>query len=181
MLQICVHETELFDEETNEFVHINATTLKLEHSLLSISKWEAKWHKPFISDEKKTQKEMLDYIRCMTISQNVDNNVYLALSEMNFVEIKNYIDDKMSATWFNDKRQMPKSKQKVITSELIYCWMISANIPVEFEKWHLNRLLTLIRVCNIENSPKKNMKKGDIYKQNRELNEKRRRLMHSNG
>ena len=87
----------------------------------------------------------------------------------------------MSATWFNDKRQLPKSKQRVITSELIYSWMISAQVPFECEKWHLNRLLTLIRVCNIENSPKKNMRKGDIYKQNRELNEKRKRMMHSAG
>lgn len=181
MLEILVKGFEEYNEETNEVIVNKDTVLKLEHSLISLARWESKWHKPFLEDmDKRTREEDLDYIRCMTISQNIDSNVYRHLSLKNMIEIRNYLDDTMTATWFNDK-QMPKSKQKAVTAELIYYWMISLQIPFECEKWHLNRLLTLIRVCNIENSPKKKMRKGDIYKQNRSLNEARRRSMGTRG
>ena len=181
MLEILVKGTEEYNEETNEITVSKDTVLKLEHSLISLARWESKWHKPFLEDmDKRTREEDLDYIRCMTISQNVDPGVYRRLSLQNMIEIRNYLDDTMTASWFNDK-QTPKSKQKAVTAELIYYWMISLQIPFECEKWHLNRLLTLIRVCNIENSPKKKMRKGDIYKQNRALNEARRKSMGTRG
>lgn len=181
MLKITVKGGEIFNEETFEVSYTKDTVLQLEHSLISLAKWESKWHKPYLEDmDKRTAEEYLDYIRCMTITQNVDPSVYTRLSYDNLMEIKNYMDDTMTASWFNDK-QTPKSKQKAVTAELIYYWMISLQIPFECEKWHLNRLLTLIRVCNIENSPKKKMRKGDIYKQNRALNEARRKSMHTSG
>lgn len=121
----------------------------------------------------KTEEETLDYIRCMTITQNVDPFVYMALSKENVIAIKDYMDNPMTATWINE-RSNPKSRQKVVTSELIYYWMIALMIPLECEKWHLNRLLTLIRVCNIENAPKKKMRQKDIYRQNSELNAQRK-------
>jgi len=181
MLEIVIEGQELFDERTQEFISTKPVVLKLEHSLISVSKWESKWHKPFLNDEEKTEEELLDYIRCMTITQNVDPNVYLCLTPLNHFEIRQYMNDSMTATWFNDKNKMPKSKQRATTSELIYYWMIELGIPDRFEKWHLNRLLTLIRVCNIENSPKKKMKKNDIFKQNTSLNQARRKAMHSKG
>lgn len=181
MLKIVVKGGEVYNEETSEISFTKDTVLQLEHSLISLAKWESKWHKPFLEDmDKRTPEEDLDYIRCMTITQNVDPSVYERLSIENMLAIRNYLDDKMTATWISDK-QGPKSKQKKVTAELIYYWMISLQIPFECEKWHLNRLLTLIRVCNVENAPKKKMKKGDIYKQNRALNEARRKSMGSRG
>ena len=181
MLKIIVKGGEIFNEDTFEVTQVKDTVLQLEHSLISLARWESKWHKPFLEDmDKRTPEENLDYIRCMTISQNVDPEVYSCLSPENMLEIKNYMDDTMTASWFNETKN-PKTKQKAVTAELIYYWMISLQIPFECEKWHLNRLLTLIRVCNIENSPKKKMRKGDIFKQNRALNEARRKSMGTKG
>lgn len=182
MLEVKVGEKELFDESTGEFVYVKPTILKLEHSLISLSKWESKWHKPFLENEgMMTEEEFLDYVRCMTIMQNVDNNVYLCLTKINILEIKAYMNEPMTATWFNEKQNMPKSKQRAITAELIYYWMIALGIPEKCEKWHLNRLLTLVRVCNIENSPKKKMKKNDILRQNASINQARKKLSNSKG
>lgn len=180
MLKIQVKGRELFDEETLTFISAKDTVLQLEHSLISLAKWESKWHKPFLNNEQKTEEEMRDYIRCMTITQNVDPDVYYCMSEENLLEVKRYMEDPMTATWFNDKNN-PKSRQKAVTAELIYYWMITLGIPLEWEKRHLNRLLTLIRVCNNENAPKKKMSRKDIYKQNAALNEARKQKWGTTG
>lgn len=158
MLQLNIPEVEYFDERTNEFIEVKAHTLLLEHSLLSISKWEAKWCKPFLGKEDKTQEETMDYIRCMTINRDVDPLVYRAISNEELVRIKEYINAPMTATWFNDRDKRPPSR-KVITSELVYYWMVAQNIPFECEKWHFNRLMTLIRICGEKNQPPKKMGK----------------------
>lgn len=181
MLNIIIPAQELFNEKTNEFYKSKEYSLTLEHSLVSISKWESKWHKPFLSKEQKTAEEVKDYIRCMTLTQNVEPSAYNLLTVENINEIEKYIDDPMTATWFNDySNNKPKSRE-VITAEIIYYWMISFNIPVEFQKWHLNRLLTLIRVCNIKNSTDKKMSKADTLKQNRTLNLARRKALGTRG
>lgn len=180
MLKIQVKGRELFDENTLTFISAKDTVLQLEHSLISLAKWESKWHKPFLNNEQKTEEEMRDYIRCMTITQNVDPDVYYCMSEENLLEVKRYMEDPMTATWFNDKNN-PKSRQKAVTAELIYYWMISLGIPLEWEKRHLNRLLTLIRVCNNENAPKKKMSRRDVYKQNAALNEARKQKWGTTG
>lgn len=180
MLKIVVEPREFFDESKFEFVYTKQTILCLEHSLISLSKWESKWHKPFLGNKEIAEEEMIDYIRCMTISQNVDPLVYMSLSENNVLDIKSYMDDAMTATTFRDNAN-PKTRQKNVTSELIYYWMTNLGIPFECEKWHLNRLLTLIRVCNIENGPKKKMRQSDIIKQNRAINEQRKRMLNSRG
>ena len=172
MHKIFVKGRELFDEATLSFISAKDTTLQLEHSLISLSKWESKWHKPFLSNEPKTEEEMRDYIRCMTITQNVDDDVYYCLSEENLLSVKKYMEDPMTATWFNDKNNK-RGRKRVITAELIYCWMFAMNIPLECEKWHLNRLFTLLRVCSEENSPKKESK-GETKDRYRQLNAKRR-------
>ena len=175
MLPIVVKGRELFDERTETFIETKDTTLHLEHSLMSLAKWESKWHKPFLDEKtEKTNEEMKDYIRCMTITQNVDPMVYESLTQKNIKEIRDYIDDPMTATWFNDKKTT-QGRKKPVTAELIYYWMITLEIPFECEKWHLNRLLTLIRVCNIEGSPKTKMSKTDIMKQNAMLNAQRKK------
>ena len=181
MLQITIPETELFDEARQEFIYVNKpVTLTLEHSLVSISKWESKWKKPYISDEKKSIEETIDYVRCMTITQNVDPNVYYALTTQNFKEIEDYIKDPHTATTIVE-RDRPNRSGEGITSELIYYWMCAYQIPFEAQKWHFNRLMTLIRIAGIKNSPEKKMSRKDAYKQQRELNAMRRAKSKSKG
>lgn len=180
MLKIHVDGRELFDEKTETFISVKPIDLVLEHSLISVAKWESKWHKPFLENAKKSEEELFDYIRCMTITQNVSDDVYRSLSNADVIKIKEYMEDSMTATWFNDQKS-PKTRQKAITAELIYCWMISLGIPLEWEKRHLNRLLTLIRVCNNENAPKKKMSRKDVYKQNAALNEARKKKWNTTG
>lgn len=180
MLQLAIPESEFFNEETGEFITTKACIIQLEHSLLSLSKWESKWEKPFlVKTPKKTSEEILDYVRCMTLTQNVKPEIYLNLSDYNLDLINKYIEAPMTATWFNDKND--SLNREIITSEIIYYWMIAMNIPFECQKWHLNRLLTLIRVCNIKNAPTKKMTKKEVMDRNRSLNEARKAKMKSRG
>lgn len=179
MLQIIVPATEQWDEIKQEFVYTKETTLQLEHSLVSLSKWESKWCKPFLSKEDMTAEETIDYIRCMTITQNVNPEVYTCLSDENIAQVRDYIQAPMTATFFR-KENGPPSRE-IITSELIYYWMIALNIPFECQKWHLNRLLTLIRVCNIKNQPSKRRSQREIMEYNTALNEARRKKLNSKG
>lgn len=180
MLTITIPATEYYDEKTSSFDSTKERTISLEHSLISISKWEAKWHKPFLTNNNKTSEEIVDYIKCMTITQNVDPLVYRVLTADNFKQIEKYIDDPMTATWFNERETKSRNKE-IITSEIIYYWMISFNIPFECQKWHINRLLTLIRVCNIKNQPPKKMSKNELMNRNRALNNARRNALHTKG
>ena len=180
MLTITVPAGELFNEQTREFIKTKEQTLQLEHSLVSLSKWESKWCKAFLSKNEKTLEETIDYIKCMTITQNVNPNVYNFLSKSNIEEINKYIDSPMTATTFYNDKQQGGSKE-TITSELIYYWMISQNIPMECQKWHLNRLLTLIRVCNVKNTPPKKMSKRDTASRYATLNAARRKQLNSKG
>lgn len=154
MLQLEIPKRELFDDSTNEFIYYEKTSLQLEHSLVSLSKWESTWLKPFLGKEPKTIEETIDYIKCMTITQNVNPTAYLYLPDEIFEKIESYINLPMTATWFNDDKNSPKNKE-IITAEIVYYWMIAHQIPMECQKWHLNRLLTLVRVCNIKSQPPK--------------------------
>lgn len=194
MLEITIRKEqgcyEAFDPSTNEFCKLDKlkkdVTLSLEHSLVSISKWECKWHKPFLSETKKTNEELLDYIKCMTITQNVDDSVFdvLISDYENIKKINSYIEDKMSATVFTsniiNKNQQTTHKKETMTNEIIYYWMIYFNIPMECQRWHLNRLLTLIRVCQIKESNEK-MSKKDTMLSNAALNKARRARLNSKG
>lgn len=177
MLEILVKGSEQYDDEKNEFFTTKSQTLKLEHSLVSISKWEAKWHKPFLSDSEKTPQEILDYIRCMTINQ-VDPNIYYLLSKNNIDDIQKYIEDTMTASTVTNTTS---GRKEIVTSELIYYWMVAYRIPMECEKWHLNRLLTLIKICNAKNQPAKKMSNREIINQQRALNQARRKKFHTKG
>ena len=175
MLQITVPSVEKYDEEKNEFIRTREQTLQLEHSLVSLSKWESKWKKIFLSGTEKTYEETLDYVRCMTLTQNVDPDVYNNLTKENIDAINAYIDDKMTATYCPNEKNGPKSSNELVSSELIYYWMIALNIPFECQKWHLNRLLTLIKVCNVKNQPPKKMSKHELMRSNASINAARRR------
>lgn len=169
-----------WDEEKQEFVEPKVQTLQLEHSLVSLSKWESRWCKPFLSSKEKTNEETMDYIKCMTVTQNVDPDVYNHLSAENIQEINQYIYAPMTATTFSEDKQ-GKINREIITSELVYYWMVALQIPFECQKWHLNRLLTLIRICNVKNQPPKKMGKGDVMRRNAALNAARRKQLNSNG
>lgn len=174
MLRITVPAREYYDEEKEEFFTVKEQTLVMEHSLISLSKWEAKWKKPYISKDKKTAQETLDYLKCMTVGPVPDDIVYRSLTKENIQEITDYINDPMTATTITEMKR-PGARREIITSEIIYYWMIAQNIPTEYEKWHLNRLLTLIKVCSIKNNPdKKKMSRSEIARQNQALNAARR-------
>ena len=180
MLQITIPGIELWDESREIFTQTKEQTLQLEHSLVSLSKWESKWGKAFLSKQEKTYEETIDYIKCMTITQNVDPNVYNQLSKSIIDKITEYIEAPMTATYFSKEQSSGNSREQV-TSELIYYWMIALNIPFECQKWHLNRLLTLIRVCNIKNQPPKKMSKRAIMSRNTALNAARRKQLNTRG
>ena len=181
MLIITVPETELFNDETQSFQTVPKKELRLEHSLVSISKWEAKWKKPFLGKDPMTYEQTVDYVRCMTITQNVNPITYSCLSVENIEKVKDYIADPMTATWFSSKQPAGPKNHSVITSEILYWQMIALEIPMECQTWHLNRLLTLIRVCSEKNQPGKKMSKRDLMNRNRSLNAARKARMGSKG
>lgn len=180
MLKITIPSAELWDEQEQKFIYTNSQILQLEHSLVSLSKWESKWCKAYLSKQEKTYEETIDYVRCMTLTQNVSPNVYNYLTNSNIEDINKYIESPMTATYFsNDKTG--KNSREVITAELIYYWMISLNIPFECQKWHLNRLLTLIRVCEIKNRPPEKRSRKEIMSRNAALNAVRRKQLNTRG
>lgn len=180
MLQITIPGTESWDEKNQEFVYGEDTVLKLEHSLVSISKWESKWNKAFLSRVDKTEEETLDYIMCMTVNRNVSPDVYSRLTREHIDMIQQYISAPMTATCFS-KEESGKANSEVVTSELIYYWMVALTIPFECQHWHLNRLLTLVRVCNIKNQPPKKRSKRETMSRNAALNAARRKKYNSKG
>lgn len=180
MLRITVSRTELFDEETQEFVTSGGVDLELEHSLVSLSKWESKFEKAFLDRASKTTEETIGYVEAMCLTPEIPPEVFQKLSDKDFSDITDYIDAKMTATWFSDVTT-PSTNSEAITSELIYYWLIAFNIPFEVETWHLNRLFTLIKVCNIKNAKPKKMSFAEVAARNRELNAKRRAESGSRG
>lgn len=181
MLELIIPSEEFWDEVNERFLYSKGSdgkVIQFEHSLISLKKWEEKWHKPFLGNEEKTYREICDYVRCMTITRGLSDDVYEYLP-IDFLEkIAEYIQNPMTATWFssglNDNGTPKMKSREVITAEIIYYWMIALNIPPEYQKWHLNQLLTLIKVVNIKNAPQKKMSKKDIAKQNAALNEMRK-------
>ena len=180
MRHITIPAVEQWDEVKQEFVYTKDQMLSLEHSLVSLSKWESKWCKAFLTKQEKTFEETLDYIKFMTITQNVDPKVYNYLTNENIDEVNRYIEAPMTATYFSEDKTSKISREQV-TAELIYYWMISLNIPFECQKWHLNRLLTLIKVCNIKNTPPKKRSRKDIMSSNAALNAARRKQLNTRG
>jgi hypothetical protein len=179
MLRIEIPPTELFNEEDNTFTQFKGSVLTLEHSLVSVSKWESRWCVPFLSKNEKTALETLDYIRCMTLTQNVDDEVYKHLSQANIQAIEEYIDRPMTATTITDRSR--RQNREIITAEIIYYWMIALNVPFECQKWHLNRLLMLINVCSIKQEDPKKMRGKALNMKNKALNEQRRAALGTRG
>lgn len=180
MLQITIPAREQWDDLKQEFIVSKEQTLQLEHSLVSVSKWESKWNKPFLTNQPKTREETIDYVRCMTITQNVEPEVYYNLTQKNLEDIFKYVDAPMTATTFSNNGSK-KTSREITTSELIYYWMVALEIPFECQKWHLNRLITLIRVCNEKNQPPKKQSKRETMNQYAALNAARRAKLKSKG
>ena len=178
MISIKLAKNETYDATNNEFIELPEKTIHLEHSLVSISRWESKWCKPFLSKNNKTHNELIDYIKCMSDEPINDADV-LRLTSKDVERINKYINSPMTATTITERNGRPSNE--IITSELIYYAMINNNIPFECQYWHLNRLIILIRVCNIKQSSPKKMSKRDIYNQNRSLNAARKKQMGTKG
>lgn len=179
MLTIIIPTSELYDEVKNEFIYYPSVTLRLSHSLSSISKWESKWHKPFFSNDDKTNEQVLDYIQCMSLDGDINEEIYGRLTPENYNDISNYINDSMTATSFLDDNS--SKTQTIITSEIIYYWLIAYNIPFECQYWHINRLLTLVKVCKIKNDPPKKMSRAEVLSRNKELNKQRKQKLNTKG
>lgn len=180
MLTICIPSVEQWDEKKNEFVNTKGGTVCLEHSLVSIAKWESIWNIPFLTKDKKTPEQLLDYIKCMTITQNVPSDIFNNIPKKILNEIIDYINSPMTATTIS-QHETKSGSGEIVSSELIYYWMISYGIPFECQKWHLNRLLTLIRICNLKNQPTKKMGKNELLSRNAKLNAARRKKYNTRG
>ncbi len=181
MLRICIPGQEFWNEKTEEFVYGPEIVISLEHSLISISKWESKWHKPFLANKQPRGEELMDYIKCMTVTPNVKDEIYDRLTTADIDKILKYINDPMTATTITERDGVRHRSSEIITSELIYYWMVAMQIPFECEKWHINRLMMLIRICGIKNQPDKKMSKRNTMQQNAALNAARRQKLHSRG
>lgn len=182
MLQVTIPAIELYDEINNEFITIEERHLTLEHSLASLSKWESKWCKPFLSKEKMTEEESLDYIRCMTLTENVPQEAYAFIPDSVINEVSEYIAKPMTATWFSESaKKGKKNTGEQVTAEVIYYWMIALNIPPEYEHWHLNKLLTLVRVCDEKSKPPKKRSAKNILTDYAALNKARRQKLNTRG
>lgn len=179
MLQLTIVISQGFDESSDEFVDAETAEVELEHSLVSLSKWESKYEKPFLGEDTKEETELLDYIRMMIIGPVPPDDVLSKLSQGNIDAIERYINAKMTATWFSNDQ--PSTSREVVTAEIIYYWMISHGVPFECQHWHLNRLLTLIKVCNLKNQPKKNMSRAEAASMQTDLNHQRREALRSTG
>lgn len=179
MLKLNINPVEVYNEITEEFVTTPGLKLRLEHSLYTISKWESRWMKPFLGIREKTDSELLDYIICMDTTETLTLDAVQQISQNDLTRILTYINSSMTATTFG-KANDSKNKE-IITSELIYYWMIALQIPLECEHWHLNRLMTLIKICNIKNSPTKKQNTQTMLAEQRELNKKRRMQHNSTG
>lgn len=183
MLKFTIPASESWDELTQEFITAEEVTLELEHSLVSLSKWEASWEKPFLGPEEKTTEETLSYVYFMTLTPDVSPEIIQRLTNDHIKQINNYIDSKMSATTFNERVTQRKVGREIITSEVIYYWMVSHQIPFECQHWHLNRLFTLIKVCNAKNEPpgKNKMSKSEMIAQRNKLNAERKAKLNTSG
>lgn len=180
MLTITVPGKELWDEKAQEFTHTEDTVLELEHSLASLSKWEEKFKKPFLTDDVRSNEEAIGYIKAMTLGQNVPGEVYERLSEQNYLEIASYMNDSRTATWFNDTPGGKANSQK-LTSELIYYWMFTAGIDRSYERDHLSRLFTLLRVFGAQNGPKQKVPERQAASDRARLNAERQKLYGTTG
>lgn len=181
MMWIEIPEGDFFDESKEEFIYSKGYRIKIEHSLVSLAKWESKWKKPFLHT-KLNKAQWLSYIQCMTITQNVDPIAYRMISKKQLKAVQDYVNDSQTATTITNNAPQRPQKKEIVTAEIIYFWMVSYNIPVEFEKWHLSRLLTLIEVCSIKNNTSgKKMSKSEIMRQNNKINAARRAAMNSRG
>lgn len=181
MLLVSIKGQRLWDERKEEFITLSPAVFEIEHSLVAVKKWESIYKKPFFGKEEKSPEDILNYIRCMTVTKNVDQSVYNYIPMENLKQILEYIGDSMTATWFSKQTEQKTGKKEIITSEIIYYWMITLQIPLECENWHLNQLFTLIRVFAVKNGKDTKMSKKDAANYREMINAANRKKFKSKG
>lgn len=185
MLKLVIPALELFDEKNNLFINQDEVTLELEHSLVALAKWESKWEKPFLGSDEKSTEETLDYLRCMTLNPDVPPEVYRRINDDHMAQVNKYLEAKMSATWFTEPKVSGNApvrrSRETITAEIIYYWIVALQLDWEVQHWHLNRLFTLIKVCNQKNAPEKKRPKRDMVAERQRLNAERKAAMKTQG
>ena len=175
VLKILIPGKEDWDEANQCFIYSKDTVLNLKHSLVSIAKWETNWNISFLDKfgkKETTVEQVLDYIRCMTINQNIDPNVYKCLTNKNVEDVFTYIGSSMTATTFSD--HLKPGRKRIVTSELVYSWMIDFGVPFQCEKWPFDRLITLLRVCEAEHREHKKGSTSSAMKRNRDIKQRNR-------
>jgi hypothetical protein len=172
---------ELFDASSGTFKKAgDGYVMDLEHSLISVSKWEEKWEVPFLADTEKTDEQVMDYVKCMVVGPEPPPEIWARLTADHVKAIQDHISAKKTATWFSKKKPSGPARE-IITSELIYYWMVTHNIPPEYQNWHLSRLLTLIEVCNVKNAPAEKKDPKTAAAERRALNDARRKQHNTTG
>lgn len=182
MLEVIIPEDEFYDQSTNKFITIPSCKIVIEHSLISVAKWESKWHMPYLSDSPRSPIQELDYIKCMIIGSIPNDLTLKTLSAENIKLIRDYINNPMTATTFQkNSKSTGRGKKENTTAETIYAHMFAHSIPIDCQKWHLNRLLTLLRVCDLKNSPRDKMTKKQTAMWNAEQNALRKAKYNTRG
>ena len=181
MLKLHIEKSEFFDQRTRKFIDVPEMDIELEHSLVSLSKWEEIWEIPFLNSDNKTNEQVSSYVECMLLTENVPPVFLQTLTSEQYAAINDYISAKRTATTFSNHAPQ-KNSGEFVTGELIYYWLVALQIPFQpTETWHLNKLLTLVKVVNAKNTPPKKMSRSEIASRQRQLNAARRAKYGTNG
>lgn len=180
MITIDLGTLEYYDSEKNEFVYEEGGKVRFEYSLKMLYEWEGKWKKAFLKGNKNlTTEEAVDFYIMMALDP-IDKK-FMTGEAME--TLSKYVNDPQTATTFADGQNgnTSPSKGKIFTSEELYAMMITSNVPLDFENRNLNRLITILRVISVQNTPPKKMSKNDIYRQNAALNAERKARLNTKG
>lgn len=153
--------------------------LQFEHSLRSLSKWESKNKIAFLAGREKTPAQMVDYYRCMLLSPEDPDLVYL-LDPSQMEELTNYINENQTASSVPNEGPTQYNPETT-TSELVYFWMTALKINWEAQDWHFSRLMMLVQITSYKQQPPKKRNPREVLSDMRRENERRKKLFNTSG